>query len=267
MPIRVAIHGAAGRLGLAIVRVLREEPGFELVAALGRGAALGKDVGLLAGIEALSVLVSDDVERAVEACDVVIDTSHPSASVPLFDRLGSHRRPVVIATTGFEAEGLRAIEALGNEVPLVFAPSYGQGVTMLFHLAARAAKLLGNGFDAEIVEMHHRLKVDAPSGTAVELAEIVAEARGGSYAETALHGRWGQVGARSADEIGVLALRGGDVVGEHTLVFAGLGERLELVHRATDRHVFARGAVRAARFVVGQGAGVYDMFDVMGVER
>ncbi|MFO0692993.1 MAG: 4-hydroxy-tetrahydrodipicolinate reductase [Polyangiales bacterium] len=264
---RLAIHGAAGRLGLAIVRVLPEAPELELVAALGRGAALGQDVGTLAGAEALGVRITDGIEAAISDADVVIDTSHPTASLPLFERLEVHGKPVVIATTGFEAEGLRAIERLGRRVPVVFAPSYSQGVTVLFHLAARAAERLGEGFDAEIVEMHHRRKVDAPSGTAVELAAVVAEARGGSYAESAVHGRSGQVGARSDAEIGVLALRGGDVVGEHTLILAGLGERLELVHRATDRHIFARGAVRAARWVVGRQPGVYDMFDVMGVER
>ena len=267
MTSKIAIHGAAGRMGLSIVRVLREDADAKLVGAIDRAPAAGKDVGVMAGGEPLSVLVGDDVEAGIAAADVVIDFSHPSASLPLFERLAERGTPVVIGTTGFEPSGIEAIHRLGTKVPVVFAPNYSQGVTMLFHLAARAAKLLGPGFDAEIVEMHHRLKVDAPSGTAVKLAEVVAEARGSTYAETALHGRSGQVGKRTDAEIGVLALRGGDVVGEHTLILAGLGERLELTHRATDRPIFARGALRAAHWVIGREPGVYDMFDVMGVER
>jgi len=264
---RVAMHGAAGRMGLSITRILAETPDAKLVSAIDRGANVGRDVGLLAGIAANSVIVRDDVEAALEGVDVVIDFTHPTASVPLFEQLAARGVATVIGTTGFEAEGRAAIERLATKVPVVFAPNYSQGVTMLFALASRAASLLHRGFDAEIVEMHHRFKVDSPSGTAVKLAEVVAKARDLDYEKTKVHGRSGQVGARTDDEIGVLALRGGDIVGEHTLFLAGMGERIEISHRATDRQIFARGAVRAATWVVGKSPGIYDMFDVMGLER
>lgn len=265
--VRVAIHGAAGRMGLSIIRVLREGHGVELVGAIDRSIHAGKDAGVLSGHDPLGVLVTDDVEAALANADVVIDFTHPTASLPLYRKLAARKMPTVIGTTGFEAEGKAAIAELGASAPVVFAPNYSQGVTMLFALSAQAAALLNQGFDAEIVEMHHRLKVDSPSGTAVKLAEVVAEARKLDYEKVKVHGRSGQVGARTDEEIGVLALRGGDVVGEHTLFLAGLGERIEITHRATDRTIFARGAVRAAGWVVGQKPGVYDMFDVMGLAK
>lgn len=265
--VRVAMHGAAGRMGLSITRILAEGGDAKLVAAIDRAASAGKDVGALAGIAENGVRITDDVDAALDGVDVVIDFTHPTASIPFFERLAARGVATVIGTTGFEAEGRAAIDRLATKVPVVFAPNYSQGVTMLFALAASASALLNRGFDAEIVEMHHRLKVDSPSGTAVKLAEVVAKARELDYEKTKIHGRSGQVGARTDDEIGVLALRGGDVVGEHTLFLAGMGERIEITHRATDRQIFARGAVRAASWVVGKAPGVYDMFDVMGLDR
>ncbi len=265
--VRVAIHGAAGRMGLSILRVLREGQGAVLSGAIDRGGALGKDASVLAGHDPSGVLVTDDVEAVLSVADVVIDFSHPTASVPLFGALAERGTPTVIGTTGFDADGKAAIARLGQKAPVVYAPNYSQGVTMLFALASKAAALMNQGFDAEITEMHHRLKVDSPSGTAVKLAEVVAEARRLDYEKVKVHGRSGQVGARTDDEIAVLALRGGDVVGEHTLYLAGLGERIEITHRATDRMIFARGAVRAALWASSQKPGVYDMFDVMGLEK
>lgn len=263
--VRVAMHGAAGRMGLSIARILAEGVDPKLVAGIDRPESAGKDVGSLAGLPANGVLVTSDADAALAGVDVVIDFTHPTASIPLFEKLAARGVPVVIGTTGFEAEGKAAIAALATKVPVVYAPNYSQGVTMLFALAAQASALLNRGFDAEVVEMHHRLKVDSPSGTGVKLAEYVQKARDLDYEKTHVHGRSGQVGARTDEEIGVLALRGGDVVGEHTLFLAGMGERIEITHRATDRQIFARGAVRAAGWVVGQAPGVYDMFDVMGL--
>lgn len=254
-------------MGLSIVRVIREGHGAHLTGAFDRLDLVGKDVGTLAGHDALGVTVSNDIDAVLANADVVIDFSHPTASIPLFEKLAAKKMPTVIGTTGFEADGRAAIAKLGQSVPVVFAPNYSQGVTMLFALASQAAALLNQGFDAEITEMHHRLKVDSPSGTAVKLAEVVAEARKLDYEKVKVHGRSGQVGARTDEEIGVFGLRGGDVVGEHTLYLAGLGERLEITHRATDRHIFARGAVRAATWAPGQAPGVYDMFDVMGLPK
>jgi 4-hydroxy-tetrahydrodipicolinate reductase len=173
----------------------------------------------------------------------------------------------VIGTTGLDERAEAAIDALAARAPVVVAPNMSPGVTLFFHLAARAAELLGPDYDAEIVEMHHRRKVDAPSGTAVRLGEVVARAKGFDPERAVVHGRSGQVGARPREEVGVMTLRGGDVIGDHTLVLAGEGERLELTHRASSRDIFARGAVRAARWVVGQPPGRYDMADVMGIAR
>lgn len=267
--LRVAVHGAAGRMGLSIVRALREDAGAELVAALEHAdsAALGKDVGVLAGGESLGVAISAGHEAGLRACDVVIDFSLPAPTARLAAKAAALEKPAVIGTTGLDAEQVAALETLAGVAPIVFAPNYSQGVNLLFHLAAKAAELAGPGFDAEIVEMHHRRKVDAPSGTAVRLYEVVAEAKGLPVDGAAVHGRSGPTGARSDGEIGVMTLRGGDVVGEHTLMLAALGERLELTHRATDRHIFARGAVRAAHWLLAPDTkpGRYDMGDVMNL--
>ncbi len=267
MTTKITIHGAAGRMGRSIAAVLAEDQNAELVAGVDRGEAVGKDLGLLAGKGPTGVLVVADLEEAFRKADVVIDFSLPAATRGVMEAAGSVGVPVVCGTTGVDAEGRASIDALGKAQPVVFAPNYSQGVTALFHLAARAAELLGEGFDAEIVEMHHKLKVDSPSGTAMRLAEVVAGAKGFSLEDDAVYGREGDVGARPKREIAVLALRGGDVVGEHTLYLQGMGERIELTHRATDRGIFARGAVRAAHWVKGKAPGVYDMFDVMGVAR
>lgn len=265
---RIAVHGVAGRMGRSIAKVLREDSRAELVAAMDRRESdtIGQDVGRLAGIDDVGILVTDDLEQFLENVEVVIDFSAPDAAARLMPLCAGQRVPVVIGTTGLDAQAQSAIERAAEIVPVVYAPNYSQGVNALFHLAANAARLLGTSFDAEIVEMHHRQKVDSPSGTAVRLGDIVAKAKGLS-SDKAIHGRSGQVGKRPGPEIGVMALRGGDAVGEHTLYLVGEGERLELTHRATDRSIFARGAVRAAHWVAHQPAGLYDMADVLGIER
>jgi 4-hydroxy-tetrahydrodipicolinate reductase len=176
------------------------------------------------------------------------------------------RKTLVVGTTGHADAQIAAIPRAAQEIPIVYAPNFSVGVNTLFWLTRKAAEILGPGFDLEVVEMHHRLKKDAPSGTAKRLAEILAEARDLSYQTAARHGRSGIVGARTSDEIGMHALRGGDVVGDHTVVFAALGERVELTHKASSRDNFARGAVRAALWVHGKPAGLYDMQDVLGLK-
>jgi 4-hydroxy-tetrahydrodipicolinate reductase len=267
MSIKIAIHGAAGRMGRSLVRVVHETANAVLVGAVDHGDAVGKDAGSLAGLDALDVTVTSDAAAAIADADVVIDFTLPhatSALLPLVEAAGAR---LVIGTTGLSAETDAAIGALSKRRAVVYAPNYSQGVTALFYLAERAAELMGPAFDAEIVEMHHRLKVDAPSGTAVKLLDVVARAKGVDAKRDRVCGREGQVGARTDAEIGVMTLRGGDVVGEHTLFLSGIGERLELTHRATDRMIFARGAVRAALWVSAQPVGLYDMFDVMGISR
>jgi 4-hydroxy-tetrahydrodipicolinate reductase len=269
MTIRVAVHGAAGRMGRAVVDVLRATEGVELAAAIDSPACdvLGVDAGALAGGEPLGVPVTKDVDAGLAASDVVIDFSLPEGTVRLLRACAASDKPAVVGTTGLADLAAAAVDALAARAPVVVAPNMSVGVTALFHLAARAAELLGPSFDAEIVEIHHRHKVDAPSGTAAKLADVVARAKGLDPGDALVYGRSGRVGERRPDEVGVMTLRGGDVVGEHTLVLAGPGERVELVHRAHGRHIFARGAVRAARWVVEREPGRYDMADVVGVPR
>ena len=266
---QVAIHGAAGRMGQSIALVLDDDPDANLVAAMDREGSelIGRDMGQLTGRVPSGVCITTDVEEFLNNVEVVIDFSIAAATAKLLPLCAGQHIPMVIGTTGLDAETRAALERAAERVPIVFAPNYSQGVNALYFLAARATELLGPAFDAEIVEIHHRHKVDAPSGTAVRLGEVVATAKQLDPERTVSHGRSGQVGARPTDEVGVMALRGGDVVGEHTLYLVGEGERIELTHRATDRSIFARGAVRAAHWVVGRPAGLYDMADVMGIPR
>jgi 4-hydroxy-tetrahydrodipicolinate reductase len=223
-------------MGQSIASVLNDDPEANLVAAMDREGSdlIGRDMGQLTGRASSGVCITADVEEFLSNVEVVIDFSIASASAKLLPLCAGQHIPLVIGTTGLDAETRAGLERAAERVPIVFAPNYSQGVNALYFLAARATELLGPAFDAEIVEIHHRHKVDAPSGTAVRLGEVVARA---------------------------------DVVGEHTLYLVGEGERIELTHRATDRSIFARGAVRAAHWVVGRPAGLYDMADVMGIPR
>lgn len=251
-------------MGRAIVKAALAQE-LRVVAAVDRegSAILGRDVAELAGATANGVKVSSDLE-VLRAADVVVDFSTPAASAVLATMLAkTGGRALVVGTTGLDAAATAAHDMLAKVAPVLVAPNTSVGVNVLFHLAAEATRLLGPDFDAEIVEMHHKHKVDAPSGTAVRLAERVKGARTGDT--RFVHGRSGQVGARKNDEVGIFALRGGDVIGEHTLVLAGPGERLELTHRAHDRSLFAEGALRAARFVATAAPGRYDMADAIGL--
>jgi 4-hydroxy-tetrahydrodipicolinate reductase len=256
-------------MGQSIAVVLNDNPDAHLVAAMDSEGCelLGQDVGALTGRAPSGVCITSDVEEFLSNVEVVIDFSIASATAKLLPLCAGQHIPMVVGTTGFDLSTRAALERAAERVPIVFAPNYSQGVNALYFLAARATELLGPTFDAEIVEIHHRNKVDAPSGTAVRLAEVVSGAKQLDAEQVARHGRSGQVGARPSEEVGVMALRGGDVVGEHTLYLVGEGERIELTHRATDRSIFARGAVRAAHWVIGRPAGLYDMADVMGIPR
>ncbi len=264
--IGVAVVGATGRMGREVIRALvsPDQPGggFRLVAAVARSAQ-GVDAGTLAGIGPLGVAVRSDL-APLEGADVVIDFSLPGAASALFSAAAERALPLVSGTTGLDASAEQALKALAAKAPVCWAPNFSQGVTLLMHLARQATVGAGEGFDAEIVEMHHRHKRDAPSGTAVRLAEVVGEAKGIGR-DGWVQGRSGEVGARPQKELGVMALRGGTVVGEHTLILAGEGERIELTHRGEDRAIFARGAVRAAAWLRGQAPGLYGMEDVMGL--
>ena len=242
MPLRILINGAKGRMGHALAAATGE---------LGLTVSAALDVG-------------DDLAAGMKQADVVVDFSSHQATQALLELAIAQRKPVVIGTTGHSAEAKKKLLTLAAKVPCVWAGNFSVGVNLLFALTRRAARLLGSDYDAEVIEMHHRFKQDAPSGTAARLLEIILEER--KLTAAALrHGRSGITGARTSSEVGVHALRGGDVVGDHTVIFAGLGERIELVHKASDRAIFARGALRAAQWVVTQQPGVYDMQDVLGL--
>jgi len=268
MTTAIAVHGASGRMGRSVIEVLASDIDAELVAAIDRAghAAIGQDAGVLVGTKKpLGVLVSDDLRAAIERSQVVIDFSSPEASMGVIARCVASKRAAVIGTTGLDSACHEAIDALARVAPVVVAPNFSIGVSVLVALAGYAAQMLGEQFDIEIVEMHHRNKVDAPSGTAVRLTEVVARARGLDPEWATVMGRSGRPGPRPPSEIGVHALRGGDVIGDHTVMLAGPGERIELTHRAHERQIFARGAVRAAHWVATQAPGRYDMSDVIGI--
>jgi 4-hydroxy-tetrahydrodipicolinate reductase len=239
--VRVLVIGAKGRMGQIIAALARHESDLQVVAECDLGDAIAPAMG---------------------NCDVAIDFSHPDAVDEICRSAVAHGRSVVIGTTGHSAGQLDVINSATRSVPIVLASNFSIGVNALFWLTGKAAELLGPGFDLEIVEAHHRLKKDAPSGTAKTLAEILQKAR---CIERIRHGREGNVGERQTDEIGIHSVRGGDVVGDHMVVFAGQGERLELTHRASSRETFAKGALTAARWVIGKPAGLYSMQDVVGM--
>ncbi len=244
-PLELIINGARGRMGQTLIGCATGDPELHIFAAI--------DVG-------------DDLASAVPGTDAIIDFSHHSTIEPVLVRCMEHKKTLVIGTTGHTDGQVAAIRHAAAHIPIVFAPNYSVGVNTLFWLTRKAAEILGPGFDLEVVEMHHRLKKDAPSGTAKRLVEILAEVRDLKYNDDARHGRHGNVGQRTDAEIGVHAIRGGDVVGDHTVIYAAQGERVELTHKASSRETFARGALRAALWAHGQPAGLYDMQDVLGLK-
>lgn len=242
---RIILTGAKGRMGQTLLACAARNPEVQVVGQI--------DLG-------------DELSAVIEKGDVVVDFSFHDATAAIAELCVRHKKAMIIGTTGHTDTEKSQISNLKSQIPLVWASNYSTGVNTLFWLCRKAAEILGPGFDLEIVEMHHRLKKDAPSGTAMTLAEILTKVRGQQLKEVLRHGRAGIIGERTASEIGVHSLRGGDVVGDHTVVFAANGERLELTHKASSREAFARGALRAARWVVQQKPGLYDMQDVLGLK-
>src|SRR5579862_1086339 len=264
---RIAILGADGRMGRALVRaIVAAGPEAKLAAATERAdsAALGQDAGVVATGQALGVVIKAGVPDA-GAADVWIDFSVPAATIAYTEAAVAAGAALVIGTTGLAPEQRAAIERAAKKVPVVFAANYSIGINVMLKLVADAAQTLGPAYDLEIGETHHRAKRDAPSGTALRLAEALAEATGRDLATDALYERHGDIGPRPATQVGVQTLRGGDVVGDHTVHFLGLGDRLEITHRASSRDTFAAGAVRAALWLAGRPAGLYDMRSVLGL--
>jgi len=244
-PTRIVVTGSKGRMGQTIIGLASNDPELKVVGQV--------DLG-------------DDINARIGNADVVIDFSFHSATLGIAQAAAKNRKAMVIGTTGHSADERSSILDLLSSVPVVWAANYSVGVNLLFALTRRAAEVLGGSFDQEVVEMHHRLKKDAPSGTAARLAEILAKVKKEELKKLVRHGREGIVGERTAHEIGIHAIRGGDVVGDHTVIFAGAGERIELTHKASSRETFAKGALRAAKWVVNQKAGLYDMQDVLGLK-
>lgn len=259
---KIAIHGATGRMGRAIVRLARESHGMQVVGAIAHADApeQGRDIGELAGVGPLGVTVTADVGSGILGADVVIDFSVAPAVVGIAKAAERAKIPLVSGTTGIDDTAKRALDAASKAIPVLWAANMSLGIEVLSRLVRQAISQLGPGFDVEIVETHHRAKVDSPSGTAHRLVEAAKESRSELRAR---YGREGIIGARPDDEIGVFALRGGDVIGDHSVHLLGPGERIELTHRATSRDLFAHGALRAARWIVGRPPGSYAIRDLV----
>jgi 4-hydroxy-tetrahydrodipicolinate reductase len=264
--IRFAIVGSSGRMGRTLIEAVLQAEDAELVAALDQPGSpfLGRDAGELVGAPC-GVKVSSDVEAALKGADCLIDFTRPEGTLAHLEVCQRHGVHLVIGTTGFNAEQKAVIEAASKKLPIVFAPNMAVGVNAVFKLLDVAARILNEGYDIEVIEAHHRHKVDAPSGTALRMGEIVASALGRSLDECAVYGREGHTGERPASQIGFATVRGGDIVGDHTVLFAGTGERIEITHKSASRMSYALGSLRAARFMRGKQSGLFDMQDVLGL--
>lgn len=267
MTTQIAILGAAGRMGRALVNAIDHQPAAKLVAALDRENApeSGLDAGSLAGLPALGVVLSSDIGEALTHAEVLIDFTRPEGTLAAIAACRKAGRPIVIGTTGFTSEQKAVIAEAGREIAICQAANFSVGVNVLLKLVEDAARVLGEGYDLEIVEAHHRHKVDAPSGTALALGEAAARGLHRDLKSVAVYGREGHTGARDAQTIGFATVRGGDVIGDHTVLYLGDGERLELSHKASSRQNFAAGAVRAAVWLARQKPGLYSMREVLGL--
>ncbi len=266
---RIAVIGATGRMGRCLIEAcMQQSPGIQLTAALERAGSsvVGADVGEIAGIGKVGVTIKENLDSLVDDFDVLVDFTLPEASMAHLEICASHGRRMVIGTTGFSTQQRDEIAHLANETAVVLAPNMSVGVNLCFKLLDIAARVLGDDVDIEIIEAHHRYKVDAPSGTALRMGEIVADALGRDLRECAVYGREGQTGQRERKTIGFETIRAGDIVGEHQVMFAGLGERVEIVHKASSRMTFANGAIRAAAWLMAHDKGLFDMQDVLGLK-
>ncbi|MFZ5557429.1 MAG: 4-hydroxy-tetrahydrodipicolinate reductase [Pseudomonadota bacterium] len=264
--LNIVVAGSSGRMGRALLEAVAQAPDLRLHAALERPGSpfLGKDAGELIGAPN-GVPITERADDALSGADALVDFTRPEGTLAYVGLARARGVNAVIGTTGFSEEQKLAIAAAAQDIGIVMAPNFSVGVNVALRLLDLAARALGEGYDVEIVEAHHRHKVDAPSGTALRMGEVVARALGRDLAQCAVYGREGVTGERPASAIGFAAMRGGDIVGDHTVMFAGIGERVEVTHKASSRATFALGALRAARFLAGKGAGLFDMQDVLGL--
>jgi len=264
---RIAITGAAGRMGRSLIEACQQADGMEVSVALEHpdSSLLGSDAGDLAGIGKLGVLVGSDLTAVTADFDVLIDFTRPEPTLTNLEICRKAGRRMVIGTTGFSDEQRQQIVMAANDIAVVFAPNMSVGVNLCFKLLDTAARVLGDDVDIEVIEAHHRHKVDAPSGTALRMGEVVADALGRNLKECAVYGREGHTGERGSKTIGFETIRAGDIVGDHTVMFAGSGERVEITHKASSRMTFANGAIRAAGWLMSHDSGLFDMQDVLGL--
>ena len=267
MALGIIVCGVSGRMGGAVVRAIQQAPGVELVGAVDKPGSvrLGKDAGAVAGAEEMGVPITSNLLPALKRNRVIIDFTRPEASLGFLKTAAQTRTPIVIATTGFTASQQTEIKRLARRTPTLLSANTSLGVNVLVSLVADAAKRLGDGYDVEIIEAHHRFKKDAPSGTALALGQSAANALGRDLSKVMVNGRKGSVGERSKKEVALLSVRAGDIVGEHTVIFGGIGERIELIHRAHNRDTFAQGALRAAKWLAKKRPGLYGMQDVLAL--
>ena len=266
--VRAIVAGAAGRMGVRVIHMIQQSRDVELAAAFERPdhPSVGRDVGEAVGLGPLGMKMARSLEEVADSGEVLIDFTAPPCTMENLRVAASKGLSMVIGTTGITGDALKELKDLTQKLRCVMAPNMSVGVNVMFRLVGELAKLLGNDYDMEILEVHHRLKKDAPSGTAMRLAQILAEATKRALQEVAVYERKGMIGERTDREIGIQTWRAGDITGEHTVMFGGIGERLELIHRAHNRDNFARGALRAAVWVLNQPMGLYDMQDVLGLK-
>jgi 4-hydroxy-tetrahydrodipicolinate reductase len=266
--INVIVAGAAGRMGSRLVALIKESTALTLAGAIeGKGHhALGQDAGEAAGVGKLGLPITDDLPPLLERGDVIIDFSAPDATLDHLRAAAARRRAMVIGTTGLNPAQLEDMKALARQVPCVFSPNMSVGVNLICKVISEMARTLGDEYDIEVIEAHHRLKKDAPSGTALKIAEVLAAAVNRDLTQVGVYARKGLTGERKKQEIGIQTIRAGDIVGDHTILFGGMGERIEVTHRASSRDTFARGALRAAAWVVTRPPGLYDMMDVLSLK-
>ncbi|HMK21692.1 MAG TPA: 4-hydroxy-tetrahydrodipicolinate reductase [Terriglobales bacterium] len=266
--IKVVVAGAAGRMGCRLVALVRESPALALAGAIESPGhhALGEDAGETAGAGRAGVVITEDLSALMDRGEVVVDFSDPQATLEHLRIVAQHRRAMVIGTTGFSPAEYDELRSLARQVPCVCSPNMSVGVNLIYKVIGEMAKTLGDDYDIEVIEAHHRLKKDAPSGTALKIADVLARAVNRDLNQVGIYARKGMIGERKKGEIGIQTIRAGDIVGDHTILFGGMGERIEVTHRASSRDTFARGALRAARWIVRQPPGLYDMMDVLGLK-
>ena len=267
--IKAIVTGAGGRMGGRIISIISQTNGIEVAGAVEKKGhpAVGRDAGETLGLGKIGVVIGDSLSACIQKGDVVIDFSFHEASVEHLKIAAAAKKAMVIGTTGFTAEEMTKIKELARRAKCVLTPNMSVGVNVMFKVLSEVAKILGDDYDVEIIEAHHNLKKDAPSGTAVKMAQLIAGSLGRDLDSDGVYCRKGLIGERTKKEIGIQTVRAGDIVGEHTVIFGGMGERLEFVHRAHSRDNFARGAIRAAFWIVERADGLYDMQDVLGLRE